>query len=129
MPADLISIAESSAAAALHRVSVTAPHVPTIHRVLLMVHSVLSRRDGGTMMNHSESDISGLARRVQTIEEAQAFDQRTLEQLHELVLDLGKRLDALQRRVRELETRAERERAGGREAPGQLGDEIESDGS
>lgn len=80
-------------------------------------------------MNHSESDISRLIGRVQTLEEAQAFDQRTLEQLHELVLDLGKRLDALQRRVRELETRAERERAAGREAPSDLGDETESDGS
>ncbi len=55
--------------------------------------------------------------RLRKIEEEQLFDQRTVEQLQELVLRLGGMVDALEKRVRVMEARLERAGDGG--APGE----------
>lgn len=56
----------------------------------------------------NQADIEAMQRRVQTIEESQAFDQRAIEVLSEEVRALGERLDGVVRRLAMLEERLRR---------------------
>lgn len=62
-----------------------------------------------------------MERRLQKIEEAQAFDQRTVEILSEQVRQLGERIDRLTRHIARLEERLSRTGAPD-DSPGLLDD-------
>jgi len=60
-----------------------------------------------------QHDLQRVREQVRRLEEAQLFDQRTIEQLNELVLRLGASIDAVQSRLRALESRLDARAEGG----------------
>ncbi len=63
-------------------------------------------------MPDARLELERVRQQLVRVEEAQLFDQRTLEQLNELVLRLGESVDRIEARVRALEARLEARESG-----------------
>ena len=72
----------------------------------------MSNEDSSTFAADSPGE-HPIHRRLQRVEEGLGFSEHTIEQMHTLVLDLGRRVDALTRRLAALEA-AQRSGADGR---------------